>query len=78
MKILQASWSLNIISTIMDEVNHTANNFTEEFEEAAYVEMVATAVTEVIDDLAGGDPCSPVKRLKNIYPHSFKPLQIQL
>ena len=77
MKILQASCCLNIISKIMDEVNHIVNNYTEEFEEAAYVEMIATAGTEVIEDLTGGDPCSPVKRLKTIYPHSFKPLQIQ-
>ena len=53
---------------IMDEVNCTANTYTEGFEEAYYVGKIATTGTEVIDELVCGDPCSSAKRLKNCIP----------
>ena len=53
---------------IMDEVNCTINNLAEGVEEAAYVGTIPTAGIEVIDELTGGDPGSPAKRLKNFVP----------
>ena len=50
---------------IMDKVNHTANNSTEIFEEAAYIGTIPTAGMEVIYELTDGEPGSPSKRLKN-------------
>ena len=53
---------------IMDELNCTANTSTEGVEEAAYVGKIPTAGMEVIDELTGGDPGSPDKRLKTFVP----------
>ena len=53
---------------IMDEVNPTVNTSTLKFEEASYVGKISTAGTEVMDDLACGDPCYPAKRLKTFVP----------
>ena len=53
---------------IMYEVNRTANNSTEEFEESAYVGTVSKAGIEVMDELACEDLGYQAKRLKNFVP----------
>ena len=49
-------------------MNPTANTSTELVEEADCVGTIPSAGTEVIDELAGEDPCSPAKRLKTFVP----------
>ena len=53
---------------IMEEVNRTTNTLTERVEKVAYVGTISTAITEVIDELTGGDPGYPDKRLKTFVP----------
>ena len=53
---------------IMDEVNRTKNNSTEEVEEDSYVRTIPTVGTEVTEKLTSGDPGYPDKRLKTFVP----------
>ena len=53
---------------IMDKVNLITNTSKEGVAEAAYVSTIPTAGIEVIDNLIGGDPGSPAKRLKTFVP----------
>ena len=63
---------------IIDEVNFTLNNPRKGFEEADYVGMIPTSVTEVIDELTGGDPGSQVKRLKTFVPPGIETISDQV
>ena len=53
---------------VMDEVNRTSNNSTEEFEEAAYSGTISTSGTDVMDHLACVNPGSHTKILKTFVP----------
>ena len=52
----------------METVKCTTNTSREGVEEAAYNGTIPTAGTEVIDELTGGYPGSPVKRMKTFVP----------
>ena len=60
--------SRDTVIDIKDKVNRTSNNLTEQFGEAAYVGVIPTVGTEVIDELTCRDPGYPENRLKKFIP----------